>query len=91
MATGKVIGEVARIIPNYGFKLVETLKNRDGSDRKNWITVWTDAKVNEGDEVEVIGDISVKVESFTGRDNVPKQVAAMHLNNATVKTTNAPF
>lgn len=91
MAQGKVTGEVARIIPNYGFKLVETLQNRDGSERKNWITVWTDAKVNEGDQVEVRGDISVKLESYTGRDNEPRQSAAMHFNNAEVKQADAPF
>ena len=91
MAQGKVTGEVARIIDGYGFKLVETLKIRDGSDRQNWITVWTNDKVQVGDQVEVRGDISVKVESFTGRDNVPKTIAALHLNNAQVKQADAPF
>lgn len=91
MAQGKVTGEVARIIDGYGFKLIETLQNRDGSERKNWITVWTDEKVQVGDQVEVVGDITVKLESYTGRDNEPRQSAAMHFNNPKIKTADAPF
>jgi|688.fasta_scaffold410291_3 hypothetical protein len=91
MAYGKVSGEVARIIDGYGFKLVEVLKNRDGSERKNWITVWSKDKVKVGDLVEVRGDISVKLEEYTGKDNVPRQSASMHFNNAEVKVADAPF
>jgi hypothetical protein len=53
--------------------------------------VWTDTQVREGEIVEVTGDISVKLESFTGRDNLPKQTAAIHINNAQVKKADAPF
>ena len=91
MAYGKVSGEVARIIDGYGFKLVEVLKNRDGSERKNWITVWSKDKVKVGDLVEVRGDISVKLEEYTGKDNVPRQSASKHFNNAEVKVADAPF
>lgn len=91
MAIVKVTGEVARIIENYGFKLVETTKGKNGEERKTWITVWTKTPVRQGDIVEVKGELSTKLESFTGRDNVPKQSAAIHVNNAEVKSADAPF
>lgn len=91
MAVVKVTGEVARIIDGYGFKLVETTKGKDGQEKKTWITVWTKANVRQGDVVEVKGDLSTKLESFTGKDNVPRQTAAIHINNADVKTADAPF
>ena len=91
MAVVKVTGEVARIIEGYGFKLVETTKGRDGQEKKTWITVWTTAKVRQGDVVEVKGELSTKLEEFTGRDNQPRQSAAIHINNAEVKTADAPF
>jgi hypothetical protein len=84
MATITAKGEVARLIPGYGFKLVETNIVR-GEERKTWLTVWTDAQVREGDKVIVKGDLSTKLESYTGRDNVPKQGVAINVNNAQVK------
>ena len=73
MAVVKVTGEVARIIDGYGFKLVETTKGRDGQEKKTWITVWTKTSVRQGDIVEVKGNLTTKLEEFTGRDNVPRQ------------------
>lgn len=91
MATIYATGEVARLIPGYGFKLVETnLVN--GEERKTWITVWTNHQVREGDKVTVKGDLSTKVESYTGRDNQPRTGVAINVNNAQVKPTEeAPF
>ncbi len=83
--------EVARLIAGYGFKGVEKRKSKDGKEISVWVTVWTDTQVRDGEIVEVTGDISVKLESFTGRDNLPKQTAAIHINNAQVKKADAPF
>lgn len=83
--------EVARLIEGYGFKGVEKRKTKDGDEFSVWVTVWTQQKVSIGDRVEVTGDLSVKIESFTGRDNQPKQSAAIHINDATVKLEDAPF
>jgi hypothetical protein len=91
MAKGKVSGEVAWHIEGHGFKLIETLKGFDGEDRKNYVTVWTDARPTVGSEVEVTGDVSVRLESYTGKDNQPRQNAAMHFNNVTIKEADAPF
>jgi hypothetical protein len=83
--------EVARLIQGYGFKGVEKRKTKDGEDYNVWATVWTKDLVREGDIVEVTGDLSVKLEEFTGRDNKPKQIAAIHINNAQIKKADAPF
>lgn len=82
--------EVFKIIEGYGFRAVEKFKLRDGGEGKKYYTVWTDQKVNEGDIVSIHGDLAVKVEEFTGRDNQPKTTAAIHVNNAKV-TADAPF
>jgi hypothetical protein len=86
MATVIASGEVARLIPGYGFKMVETT-NFKGEERKVWLTVWTDAVVREGQQVTVKGDLSTKLETFTGRDNTPKTAVAINVNNAQVKAT----
>lgn len=91
MAKGKVTGEVAWIMEGHGFKLIEQLRGMDGEPRKNYITVWTDARPTVGSQVEVTGDVSVRLESYTGKDNQPRQGAAMHFNNVTVKEADAPF
>jgi hypothetical protein len=91
MAVVKVTGEVARIIEGYGFKLVETTKGRDGQEKKTWITVWSKQPVRQGDIVEVKGDLSTKLEEYTGKDNIPRTSAAIHVNNAEVRSADAPF
>ena len=83
--------EVTRIIQNYGFKAVEKQKTKDGKDINVWVTVWTKEQVREGETLEVSGDLSVKIESFTGRDGSPKQVAAVNINNPIISRADAPF
>jgi hypothetical protein len=82
--------EVARIIEGYGFKGTYK-RNVKGETYTTWVTVWTQDKVTEGEMLEVTGDLSVKLESFTGRDNQPKQTAAIHINDAVLKREEAPF
>jgi hypothetical protein len=84
MATIIASGEVARLIPGYGFKLVETTTVK-GEERKTWLTIWTDTVVREGQKVTVKGELSTKLETFTGRDNTPKTAVAINVNNAQVK------
>ena len=82
--------KVERLIAGYGFKATETTLFK-GEERKTWFTVWTKETVAEGDVVTIEGDLSVKLEEFTGRDNTPKQTAAIHINNALLMTADAPF
>jgi hypothetical protein len=83
---------VERIIVGYGFKASEVTRVK-GEERKTWFTVWTKETANEGDIVTIEGELSVKLETFTGRDNQPKQTAAIHVNNALLMTAevDAPF
>lgn len=82
--------EVFKIIEGYGFRAVEHFKLRNGEDAKRYYTVWTDQKVAEGDQVSISGDLSVKVEEYTDKNNQPKTSAAVHVNNARI-TADAPF
>lgn len=82
--------EVFKIIEGYGFRAVENFKLRNGEDAKRYYTIWTDQRVQEGDTVSIEGDLSVKVEEYTGKDNQPKTSAAVHVNNARI-TADAPF
>jgi hypothetical protein len=87
----KATVQVARIIENYGFKGVEKYKDKKGEERTQWVTVWTKEQVREGETLEVSGDLSVKIESFTGRDGTSKQVAAININNPSITRQEAPF
>lgn len=82
--------EVFKIIEGYGFKAVEKFKLRNGEEGKRYYTIWSQDRVTEGDIVSIEGDLTVKIEEFTGRDNQPKTTAAVHVNNARVRT-DAPF
>lgn len=90
MAKVTVELEVNRIIDGYGFKGIEKVTIK-GEERKIYYTVWTQDRVREGDYVQVQGLLGVKLEEFTGRDNKPKQIAAIHINNAKVQKADAPF
>ena len=90
MAKVTVELEVNRIIEGYGFKGVEKVTIK-GEERKIYYTCWTNDTVREGELVSVQGLLGVKLEEFTGRDGKPKQIAAIHINNAKVQKADAPF
>lgn len=82
---------VERLIQGYGFKATEEITLKSGDKGKQWFTVWTSGSFREGDIVTITGDLSVKLEEFTGRDGGMKQTAAIHVNNAKVEGADAPF
>lgn len=75
--------KVEKIITGYGFRASQTTVVK-GEERKTYYTVWTKEPVTEGDTLTIEGELSVKLEEFTGRDNQPKKVAAIHVNNAMI-------
>ena len=78
---------VVRIIEGYGFEVAETVMIK-GEERKSYFTVWNKAvKVAVGDIVTVSGDYSAKVDSYTGRDNQPRNKVSVSVNNAEVMTS----
>lgn len=85
----KFTGTVERTIKG-GFKVVESRDIGAVDPIKTYATVWTDKPVTVGQEVEVTGDLSVRIEEFEGRDGTQKRVAAIHINGATVKD-DSPF
>ena len=85
---------VERIIEGYGFKASESFKLKNGETAKRWFTVWTKEQAKEGDLLIIEGDLSVKLEEYTDKQNQPKTSAAIHVNNALVMKSNsedAPF
>lgn len=93
MALVKIEGaEVTRIMTGYGFKAKASIKLRNGDTKDEYYTVWSDTGVSEGDIVDIVGNLGVKIEDFTGRDGSLKTVAAIHVNDAKVTTSvSAPF
>ena len=73
---------VARIIEGYGFAAVEEKTIRSGETIKIYYTVWTKEPVQVGEVYTIEGDLQVKLEEYTGKDNQPKTSAATHVNNA---------
>jgi hypothetical protein len=61
-----------------------------GEFRDEYYKVWTEQKFEKGDVVEVVGDLSVRIEDYkdkrTGEDKV---AAAIHVNNPVIKSDSA--
>jgi len=93
MAMVKIEGaEVVFISEGWNFKCKAPVKRQDGETMDQWYTVWSKEVVQKGQIVDVVGTLSTKVEEFTGRDNVPKTTAAIHVNDAKVTfSASAPF
>jgi|TARA_R110000772_G_scaffold261079_1_gene379365 hypothetical protein len=84
---------VARIIEGYGFKATEEFKLKSGETAKRWYTVWTKEQVSEGDVLVIEGELGVKLEEYTSKDNQPKTSVGVHVNNALIMKSevDAPF
>lgn len=62
-----------------------------GNTRDEYYKVWTDHKVAEGDTVDIVGDISARVEEYNDKQTGElKRVAALHVNNPVIKS-DTPF
>ena len=82
---------VSRIIEGYGFEAYETRKTREGEDFKVYLTVWTKESVQVGESLEVTGDLSAKVDSYTGKDNQPRSKVSLNVNDPKLTREQAPF
>lgn len=84
--------KVSRLIPGYGFEVTETRLVK-GEEYKSYYTIWNkEVSVEVGDIVTVQGDFSAKVDSYTGKDNQPRNKVSVSVNNAEVMTSeDAPF
>lgn len=79
--------KVVRIIEGYGFEVVESRLVK-GEEYKSYYTVWNkDVKVQVGDVVTVQGVYSAKIDTYTGKDNVPRNKVSVSVNNAEVMTS----
>lgn len=79
--------KVVRVIPNYGFEVVESRLVK-GEEYKSYYTVWNKSvKVAVGDVVTVSGVYSAKIDTYTGKDNQPRNKVSVSVNNAEVMTS----
>lgn len=83
--------EVIREIPNYGFVVTESRRDRNGEERKSYYTVWTDEKVEIGEKISVRGLLSVKLDEYTTREGEKKQTAQASINNPKIKKADDVF
>ena len=93
MALVKIEGaEVVFITDGWNFKCKAPVTRQDGETVDQWYTVWSSDAVQKGQIVDVVGTLSTKVEEFTGKDNVPRTTAAIHVNDPKVTASaSAPF
>ena len=95
MAKIKIDGAtVDRLISDKGLAVSNTFTDREGKERKDKFTVWAQpAGIKVGDIVDVIGNISVKVDQFEG-DNGLVNYAQINVNNPQIEKVtaeDAPF
>ena len=86
---------VVRLIPGYGFEAKEEVTIFSGDKIDVYYTIWNkDTTVALGDRVKAQGDHSLKTETYTGSDNIPKTKTKVNVNDAQVRvlaTGDAPF
>lgn len=94
MAKIKIDGAtIDRLISDKGLAVSTSFTDREGNQRKEKFTVWADpAGYQVGDVINVLGNLSVKVDKFEG-DNGLIHYAQVNVNNPQIEkvATDAPF
>jgi hypothetical protein len=84
---------VDRIISDKGLAVSTSFTDKEGKERKDKFTVWaTPQGYSVGDTVNVVGNLSVRVDEFEG-DNGLVRYAAVHVNNPQIEKVieDSPF
>lgn len=84
---------VDRIISDKGLAVSTTFTRKDGEQGKEKYTVWADpAGYRVGDTLNVVGNLSVRVDEFEG-DNGIVRYAQVNVNNPQIEKVveDAPF
>lgn len=90
MAQVKITNATVAFTNSKGFTAKAKVKVM-GEERDEYYKVWTDQTVREGDVIEIVGDLSARVEEYTDkRTGQAKVVAAIHVNNPVIKS-DSPF
>lgn len=94
MASITVMGTATRLFYNdMGVEVSEAYKSREGDTKTRKYTAWFTKPVDfrEGATGEFTGNLTVKVEAFTGKDGVERQSAKIAINDAEFKATSLGF
>ncbi len=86
MAKIKIDGAtIDRIISDKGLAVSTSFTDREGNQRKEKFTVWTDpAGYQVGQTINVLGNLSVKVDKFEG-DSGLVHYAQVNVNNPQIE------
>lgn len=91
MAQIKIANAMVAYTNAKGFTAKAQVKTFDGESRDEYYKVWTNERFSEGDLVEIVGELSVRIEDYTDkRTGEAKKSAAIHVNNPIIKSDN-PF
>lgn len=91
MAQVKISGATVAYTNAKGFTAKAQVKDFMGESRDEYYKVWTNEKFEVGDSLEIVGDLSVRLEEYTDkRTGQQKQGAAIHVNNPIIKS-DTPF
>ena len=95
MAKIKIDGAtVDRLLSDKGMAVSTEFTDKEGNPRKDKFTVWGQVPgIQVGDTVDVVGNLSVKVEKFEG-DNGLIHYAQVNVNNPQIEKVtaqDAPF
>ncbi len=90
MAQVKISNATVAYVNSKGFTAKAQVKVL-GELRDEYYKVWTDEKFKEGDVVEIVGDLSVRLENYKDkRTGQEKQGVGIHVNNPIIKS-DSPF
>lgn len=79
--------KVERIIGNKGFSCSTAYKTRQGEEKKQYFTVWTDdlSDIQQSQTYDIRGLLSARLEEWDDRNTGEKrQRAAIHVNQPTI-------
>lgn len=91
MAQVKITNATVAYTNPKGFTAKAQVKDFMGENRDEYYKVWTSQRFEVGDVVEIVGDLSVRLETYMSkRTNQEEQTAAIHVNNPVIKS-DSPF
>ena len=94
MAKIIVLGTVTRLFyKDMGVEVSESYKSRDGETKFRRYTAWFTEPVNfsDGATGEFSGQLSTKIDTYTGKDGVERQTIKVQINDTEFKATSLGF
>lgn len=93
MSVGVIKFENVSVVRTHkgGFTVLGAGVKADGATYDMYVKVWSTATVTENEVVTVIGQPSARLSEYTAKSGEQKTVAELHIGNATITRSAAPF